>query len=63
MILEHIPFKLVETWFWMAFACKVPAVNKAGKVNIEKYFGSVRGALEQHPALQQYAEQAGLLDS
>ncbi|MGL5668560.1 MAG: hypothetical protein ACRDD9_20830 [Shewanella sp.] len=56
MILEPIPFKLVETWFWMAFSCKLPALNKAGKANIEKYFGSVRDALEEHPTLQQYVK-------
>ncbi|QYJ86038.1 hypothetical protein K0I73_18085 [Shewanella mesophila] len=57
MILEPIPFKLVETWFWMAFSCKASAINKAGKVNIETHFGSVKGALDKHPALQQYAHQ------
>lgn len=56
MILEPIPFKLVETWFWMAFSCKESAVNKAGKLNIEKHFGSIKEALEKHPALQQHAQ-------
>ncbi|MFB2779599.1 hypothetical protein ACE017_10535 [Shewanella mangrovisoli] len=55
MTLEPVPFKLVETWFWMVFSSKNPTLKKAGKVNIEKYFGSVTMALEQHPDLQQFA--------
>ncbi|WP_374917979.1 hypothetical protein [Shewanella seohaensis] len=57
MTLESVPLKLVETWFWMAFSCNEPAVNKAGIVNIEKHFGSIKGALVEHPALQQYYHQ------
>lgn len=53
MIAEPIPFKLVETWFWMAFSCKEPTINKAGKVNIETHFGSIKVALVEHSALQQ----------
>ncbi|WP_157705937.1 hypothetical protein [Shewanella bicestrii] len=57
MTLESVPLKLVETWFWMVFSCNEPAVNKAGKVNIEKHFGSIARALKQYPDLQQHAHQ------
>lgn len=51
MISKPIPFKLVETWFWMAFSSKEPDINKVGKINIEKHFGSIREASEKHPTL------------
>ncbi|MEZ9548918.1 MULTISPECIES: hypothetical protein [Vibrio] len=56
MALKSIPFKLVETWFWMAFSCKESAINEAGKLNIEKHFSDVREALEKHPALQRNSQ-------
>ncbi|MFB2732887.1 hypothetical protein [Shewanella mangrovisoli] len=55
MTLEAVPLKLVETWFWMVFSCNEPAVKKAGRVNIEKHFGSIATALKQYPNLQQHA--------
>ena len=49
---NDIPFKLVETWFWMAFSCKKNNVNICGINNIKACFGSVDAAIKKYPQLK-----------
>lgn len=49
---DNIPYKLVETWFWMAFSCKKSDLNICGINKIKACFGSVDAAIKKHPQLK-----------
>ncbi len=49
-----IPFKLAETWFWMAFSSKEDALNCAGIKKIKENFGCIDNAIEAYPELNKF---------
>ncbi len=49
-----VPFKLAETWFWMAFSSKENALNNAGFKKIKEHFGGIDNAVEAYPELDKF---------
>ncbi len=49
-----VPFKLAETWFWMAYSSKETALNLMGIKKIEQHFGCVKNAINKYPELSRF---------
>ncbi len=51
---SHVPFRLAETWFWMAYASQDSSLNHKGSRRIQENFGSVAHAVKTFPELNRF---------